>query len=169
MSHARSRAALGAGAALACALLFGGCAGKYDMAPVRGRVTTCQGKPAAGGVVVFQPLDAPDKTGRPAGHPGMASEGTVGADGTFTLTCLDGKSGAIVGPHRILFRMPLTRRPTLTAEERATLSPEDIKAAEADLNSKPVYAPIPCGDKVTPNEVEVKPGQNEFDFTLPPK
>jgi hypothetical protein len=157
--------------AVALALVLGPVAGcgsdPYKMAPVRGRIT-CQGKPAAGGVVIFQPLDAPDRTGRPAGHTGTASSGVVGEDGTFTLTAMDGRSGpgALVGPHRILFQPPPTKRPTLSADDRASMTPEEIRAVEEQLRNRPVYPPLPCGDKPTPGEVEVKPGDNMFEFTL---
>src|SRR5262245_7665620 len=122
MARSRTRAGTAVCAALAGALLSG-CGSKYDMAPVRGRVTTCQGKPAVGAVIKFMPIDAPDKTGRPAGYTGTASHGTVGEDGTFTLTAMDGKSGAgaLVGPHMVLFEPPPTRRPTLLPEERAEM------------------------------------------------
>jgi hypothetical protein len=142
----------------------------YQLAPVHGRVT-CQGKPATGGVVIFQPLDAPERTGRPAGHPGSASSGTIGEDGTFTLKSKDGKSGdgALVGPHRILFQLPPTKRPPITADDRSVLSPEELKALERDIARRPIYPPLPCGEKITPGEVEVKLGKNEFEFTLQPK
>jgi hypothetical protein len=158
-----------------CAVLAGsqlsGCGGNpYRLAEVRGRVT-CQGKPATGGVVVFQPIDAPERTGRPKGHPGNSSEGTVGADGTFTLTFAGsaGGAGALLGPHRVFFRMPPTRPPTLLPEERESMSPAEIKAVEAEFSRRPVYPPLPCGANPTPGEVEVKPGDNEFTFTLQPK
>jgi len=171
MARSLGRIVPGVCAALAV-VLVGGCGrGTYPRAPVKGRVMTWQGQPATGGVVVFQPVDAPDKTGRPAGHPGTASHGTVGQDGTFTLTAMDGKSGdgAIVGPHLVFFRMPPTKRPGLLAEERANMSPEEVKAAEADLAGRPVYPPLPASDKIQPGEVEVKPGKNVFEFTLPKK
>src|SRR4051794_40604635 len=80
-----------------------GCRSPYAAAPVSGTVMTCEGKPAEGGVVTFTPLDDPGRTGRPAGHAGWASSGTVGPDGRFTLTALDGRSGdgALIGPHRV--------------------------------------------------------------------
>jgi hypothetical protein len=170
MSRLLGRMRLALGVTL-LAGLSGGCGSDaYQMAPVRGRVT-CQGKPAVGGVVVFQPIDAPDKTGRPAGHTGSASRGTVEADGTFTLTAMDGKSGAgaLVGPHRVIFQPPPTRRPTLSADDRASMSPEEIRQAEEMNRNMPVYPPLPCGDTLRPGEVEVKPGDNEFTFELQPK
>jgi hypothetical protein len=150
--------------------LFSGCGNPYQMAPVRGRMT-CNGKPATGGVVIFQPMDAPEKTGRKPGHPGSASSGTIGEDGTFTLTSVDGKSGAgaLLGPHRIIFQPPPTRRPTIPAEERALMSPEEIKEVAETIRRMPIYPPLPCSTNATPGEVEVKPGGNEFEFTLRPK
>lgn len=67
-----------------CMAMLGGC-GKdpYRLVEVRGRVTSCEGQPAAGGVVVFYPIDDPAETGRPAGNPGREARGTVGDDGTL--------------------------------------------------------------------------------------
>jgi len=101
----------------------------------------------------------------------------VGEDGTFTLVCdlvADGKPGeqapgALVGPHRVTFTMPRTTRATLDADTKYVLSGAELKAEEERLARLPVYAPLPCGDKITPGEVEVKAGENEFEFVLTPK
>src|SRR5262249_14138377 len=80
-----------------------GCgSGAYELAPVRGRVTTCEGKPAVGGVVTFQPIDDPAATNRKQGNPGRPARGTVEADGTFTLKTIgiDEKPGAVTGRHQ---------------------------------------------------------------------
>jgi hypothetical protein len=154
--------------------LIPGCGNPYQMAKVRGRVLTCEGKPAVGGEVEFWPIDAPDKTGRRAGNPGQVSRAVVGPDGTFTLvtTGIQGAKdteGAVVGPQRVKFNMPPTRRPVMTAEERAAGTPEHIKALEEEAARMPIYPPLPCSNKIEPAEVEVKPGDNTFEFTLPPK
>jgi hypothetical protein len=157
-----------------CALLIAsfamGCSNPYQQAIVRGRVT-CDGKPVPGAVIKFQPLDAPQQTGRPSGHTGSASSGTVNEDGTFTLTSLDGVSGegALIGPHMVIFEPPPTTKPTLTADERELMSPEEIKKWEEEFSRRPVYPPLACSNVISPAEVEVKPGENEFVFTLQPK
>jgi hypothetical protein len=170
MSKSPTRICLALCLALAGGLISGCGSGPYQMAPVRGRVT-CQGKPTTGAVVIFQPIDAPDKTGRPAGYTGSASSGKVGPDGTFTLTSIDGKSGegALLGPHRVIFQPPPTKRPTLSADDRAAMSPEEIREAEEFNRRLPVYPPLPCSVNIKPGEVEVKRGDNNFEFTLPPK
>jgi hypothetical protein len=165
MRRAQSACAV---ALLSAAGLLAGCRGDaYQMTPVTGRVT-CQGQPVEGGIITFQPLDAPEKTGRPAGQAGVGSSGTVEADGSFTLTSVDPKlgAGALIGPHSVVFRLPPTRRPTITPDERAAMSPEEIKVAE-EINSKmPVFPPCPCSADISPGEVEVKRGENDFSFTL---
>jgi hypothetical protein len=157
--------------AVTLAMLPGCKADPYRLVEVRGRVSTCQGKPAAGGTVVFYPVDDPAATGRKAGNPGREARGTVEEDGTFTLTTIGIRPapGAVMGPHRVVFEMPPTRRPVLSAEDKATMTPEEIKANEADFASRTVYAPIPCSDQIEPAEVTVKSEGNNFEFKLPPK
>jgi hypothetical protein len=143
----------------------------YKLVEVRGTVTSCDGKPAAGGTVVFYPVDAPDKTGRKGGNPGREARGTVGEDGTFTLTTIGIRPapGAVTGPHKVAFEMPPTRRPVLTADDRATMTPEEAKQVEADFASRKVFAPLPCSDQIQPSEVVVNVADNNFEFKLPPK
>jgi hypothetical protein len=72
-----------------------------------------------------------------------------------------------------MFNMPRTKPATLDADTRIVLAgPEhaaELKAAEEAVARVPVYAPLPCSNKISPAEVEVKPGENEFEFTLQPK
>ena len=157
-----------------------GCGNKYQMAEVRGRVT-CDGKPATGGEVAFEPIDDPARTGRPPGRAGRTSHGIVQDDGSFTLVCdlipdsgVGHKGpGALVGPHRVFFTPPPTKRPTMSAESRKVLEevgqPGELKAFEEAYAKIPIYPPLPCGTGIDPGEVEVKPGQNEFEFKLQPK
>ena len=91
-----------------------GCSDAYPKAVVTGRVM-CGDKPAFGGVVTFQPLDAPEKTGNPAGNPGGISRGKVEQDGTFRLTYESRGAdreqvGAVIGPHRVSFILPMTEK-----------------------------------------------------------
>src|SRR5262245_38319730 len=162
-----------AGPLLAPLLLtvLGGCGSStFKMAPVRGKVT-CQGQPVAGGVITFQPVDDPAKTGRPAGQAGVGSTATITADGSFSLTSIDAArgAGALVGPHRVVFQLPPTTKPALRPEERAVMSAEEAKKWDEEFARRPVYPPCPCTPQITPGQVEVKSGDNDFDFTLPPK
>ena len=159
--------------ALASALLLVcGCRhDPYQLVQVTGRVTGCEGKPAAGGVVVFFPIDEPEATGRKAGNPGREARGSVAADGTFTLTTIGIRPahGAVAGRHRVSFEMPTGKRPALTAEDKANMTPDEIKKNEADFASRPVFPPLPCSDQIQPGEVTVKAGDNNFEFKLPPR
>jgi hypothetical protein len=148
-----------------------GCGGgEYEMAAVSGMVT-CQGQPVAGGVITFYPIDAPEKTGRKPGFAGGPSQATIQDDGSFTLMPIDAQqgSGALVGPHMVQFALPPTTRPRLTADDRAAMSAEEAKKWDEEFSSRPVYPPCPCSAAIQPAEVEVKSGDNKFEFTLPPK
>src|SRR5689334_19333070 len=132
-----------------CAALLCGCRhDPYRLVGVKGRVTSCDGKPAAGGVVVFSPIDEPEVTGRPKGNPGREARGTVAADGTFSLTTIGIRPapGAVTGKHRVSFEMPPTSRPVLLPGEKAAMSADEIKKVEADFASRPVYSRLPCSD-----------------------
>jgi hypothetical protein len=156
----------------ACSAAICGCrADPYQLVDVRGKVTTCEGKPASGGKVTFFPIDDPEGTGRKAGNPGRQADGIVAEDGTFTLITIGMKPapGVVKGRHRVAFEMPPTRRPTLPAEDRASMTPEEAKKVEADFASRPVYPPVPCSDQIQPAEVTVKAAGDEFEFKLPPK
>jgi len=157
--------------ALSAALLCGCGHDPYRLVDVKGRVTSCEGKPAAGGVVVFAPIDEPEATGRPKGNPGREARGTVADDGTFSLTTIGTPParGAVKGKHRVSFEMPVTKRAVLLPEERAAMSPDEIKKLEADFASRPVYPPLRCSDQIQPVEVTVKDSGNDFEFKLPPK
>jgi hypothetical protein len=151
-------------------ILLGGCGGDpYQTAEVTGHVL-CNGKPAVGGVVTFEPLDAPDKTGRPQGAPGRMSSGTVGEDGSFSVRLLPGGGnpaveGAMIGPHRVSFILPNTRPVEISPEDRA-LPPEHLAIVKEQMAEIGVYQPLDCGATITPSEVEVLPDGNEFEFTL---
>jgi hypothetical protein len=149
-----------------------GCrADPYKLVEARGTVTTCEGKPAAGGTIVFYPVDDPESSGRKAGNPGREARGAIGEDGSFTLTTIGIKPapGVVTGRHKVAFEGPPTRRPTLSADDKANMTPEEIQKNEADFASRKVYAPIPCSDKVQPEEVVVKAEGNQFEFKLLPK
>lgn len=151
-------------------LLLSGCGDTvYEMGEVSGKVT-CSGKPAWGGVLIFEPLDAPEKTKRPKGSPGRRSQGLVQEDGTFTLTYEPGgggsaSSGALTGPHRVTFIQPQST-PWKWNPQDDWLPAEEKEKLKAELAARPVYPELPCGDALTPGEVEVKAGGNSFEFTL---
>src|SRR3954468_1160518 len=109
------------------AFLVGCSRDPYKLVSVTGTVTSCEGKPAAGGVIVFAPIDDPETTGRKSGNPGREARGEIRADGTFTLTTIGipPKPGAVTGPHRITFGMPTGRRPTLSGEDKANMTAEE--------------------------------------------
>jgi hypothetical protein len=154
----------------ALSLILMGCGSSpYEFADVTGKVT-CDGKPAWGGVIVFEPLDAPEKTGRPKGQPGRRSQGLIQEDGTFTLTYQPGGGGsevdgAITGPHRVTFIQPQST-PWKWNPQDDWLPDDEKEKLKAEIAARPVYPALPCGSALAPGEVEVKAGGNSFEFTL---
>ena len=74
---------------LAAISLLGGCqSNELEVARVRG-VVTLDGIPLEGGTVLFTP------------QRGRSANGTIGADGSFTLTTYGNGDGAIVGVHQV--------------------------------------------------------------------
>jgi hypothetical protein len=158
--------------ALSASALIGCRRDPYGQVEVTGTIVTCEGKPAAGGTVVFYPIDDPAASGRKAGNPGREARGTVNEDGTFSLTTIgiQPTPGAVTGRHKVGFEMPPTRRPTLSAEDKANMTPDEIQKNEADFASRKVYASIPCSNEPEPAEVTVTAqGPNTFEFKLKPR
>jgi hypothetical protein len=153
--------------------IFVGCkSDPYRQVDVTGKVTTCEGKPAAGGTIVFYPVDDPAASGRPAGNPGREARGKVEDDGTFSLETIgiQPTPGAVVGRHKVAFEMPPTRRRTLTGEDKAGMTPDEIQKLEAEFAADKVYAAIPCSNELAPEEVTVTAdGPNVFEFKLQPR
>src|SRR5262245_22308276 len=71
-----------------------GCGGG-QLAPVSGRVTL-NGQPLADAWLDFQPLTSSSDP-----NPGAGSVGQTDKDGRYTLHVVDGRSGAVVGKHRV--------------------------------------------------------------------
>jgi len=138
-----------------CVAAIGCGSSAYETAPVSGTVM-CGDKPATGGTVTFQPIDAPDKTGRPAGEPGRVSRGMVGEDGSFTLMTdpAAGQSptaGAVTGPHRVSFILPQST-PWEMAGADKSLPPEEQERIKAELAAKPVYPALDSDGTISPAE-----------------
>jgi hypothetical protein len=95
------RAALGIAAAFLAAVA--GCGGPpCTFAEVEGKVTL-GGKPLSGVIVTFYP-DSEDKQQLPY------ARGTTDDTGTYTLTAVGGKPGALVGKNRVVVNWPLPER-----------------------------------------------------------
>jgi len=78
-----------------CVIAVGSGGGGAPTVSVSGTVTV-DGKPLDGATVVFTPVDAAKDGFAPASH------GTTDASGKYTLALtMTGKSGAIVGKHRV--------------------------------------------------------------------
>jgi hypothetical protein len=72
-----------------------GCAGSDKFAPLSGKVTL-NGKPLAHATVSFQPFAKPGSI-----EAGEGSIGKTNEKGAFILSSSTGKSGALVGKHRV--------------------------------------------------------------------
>jgi hypothetical protein len=73
-------------------------------APVSGRITI-DSRPLAGGNIVFQPV-----AGAGGVTAGRGSNGSCDDDGHFQLETVDGKTGAVVGNHRVRIYGPKPKR-----------------------------------------------------------
>ena len=169
MTSKRLRASECSAALIIMSLLWGCRSDPYETVPVTGKVT-CEGKPAWGGTIIFRPIDAGGQTGRPSGSPGRSASALVAEDGSFRLTVpaaggANDAVGTVVGPHRVSFVLPASKPRELTAEERS-LPPEELEELKAALADLAAYPELPCGATISPAEVDVKPGENVFEFTL---
>jgi hypothetical protein len=106
--------------------------------PVKGTVTLASGKPQAGGLVSFVP----------AKEGAVEASGTIGSDGTYTLSTA-GKPGAAAGSYKV--RIEPDAETLKTGANKKTILPFDRKYS----------------DETTSNlTAEVKEGPNDIPFQL---
>ncbi|MCA9246048.1 MAG: hypothetical protein KDA42_03005 [Planctomycetales bacterium] len=78
--------------------MFAGCAGDdFPLAPVSGTLML-DGRPVANAQVAFEPQRLGD-----AINAGPGSYGTTNAQGQFELRTADGRAGAVIGAHAVIF------------------------------------------------------------------
>jgi hypothetical protein len=98
---------------LGTALLGCGRGGRF--APVSGTVTLDE-KPLADAYLIFQPVN---------GAPDQISQGQTDATGAYTLAGVDGREGALVGPHQVRIT---TIPPNAMEDERSPLPKDRVPA-----------------------------------------
>ena len=129
-----------------------GCGGSGDQ-PELGQVTgtiTLDGKPLGGIAVVFQP-----ENGRPA-------RGMTDAEGKYELTYIRQTKGAKIGPNRV----EIAPSEDGEAAESENTEDENKSAPKRSKSGKPT---IPARYNVRSElKVDVKAGNNTFDFKLEP-
>jgi hypothetical protein len=89
-------------------LAWSGCSGELPVYPVRGRVLDRQGQPAAGAIVVLQPLSEEAKSTRAVGR---ANE-----NGEFKLTTRNEGDGAPAGEFAVTVTWPTPKKTPLDPE-----------------------------------------------------
>ena len=80
---------------VAVVLSLAGCGGGPKLARVSG-VVTVDGQPYKNAIVSFQPIATPGSE-----NAGMGSTALTDEQGRYTLMTIDGKSGAVVGKHKV--------------------------------------------------------------------
>ncbi len=124
-------------------ILVAGCShGPEKTYPVEGLVTL-DGKPLAGGSVLFDSLD-PGNSGRR-----YTARGTIDPQGRYRLSTFGRYDGAVAGRHRAVVLPDLSQ---LT----------DDPAAPLPVTVPPRYSAL----ETTDLEYEVKPGENRIDVEL---
>lgn len=113
---------------------------EYQVAPVTGKVTF-NGEPVPEGTVRFQPVS--EAAGK-AGITGKPATGSVGQDGTFTLSTYGEDDGAVIGKHRVLYM------PKIVIAE--SYEDEPTPSAYAGLVPKTDEVEIAAG----PNQIEIE-------------
>jgi hypothetical protein len=131
--------------ALVLGTLAGCNSGTLPVAKTSGTITH-DGKPVDGGMITFAPLSSGKD------NPGKPASGEVDAGGEFVLTTYTDGDGAVIGKHRVTYNPPAT-------------TPAETPAGGHVQQAPPSkYA----GLVVKEAEVEVKPGENTFEFHLVP-
>jgi hypothetical protein len=141
MTMPSSRRPCGAGSALvfgvsAILLLAAGCGTKSDRPvpatfPVTGQVLYRDGKPVTAGTIQF----------RSTGEPPVTANGTLAADGTFSLTTfvdVDPLTGTIPGPHKV------TIYPTAEGQHSVpSIAVKDVYTVESKENHFTIHIDRP--------------------------
>ena len=103
-----------------------GCGSEYPA--VSGKVTY-EGKPLANVRLVFNPVAG-------SAEPGPFSRGVTDEAGAFSLETRDGKTGAVVGDHKVGFGWSDIRSFTLQELERSLSESKDDPAKVAEIEVK---------------------------------
>jgi len=133
-------------------LNLAGCSGPTD-APELGQVTgtiTMDGKPLSGVAVMFSPLDA-----RPA-------QGKTDAEGKYELNYVRSTKGTKLGKNKVQIGS------TEEEDDPEAATGDDAAPAKKPAKSSKVTIPAKYNTK-TELEVDVKAGDNVFDFKLESK
>jgi hypothetical protein len=129
----------------AAGVLMAGCSRRAPVAPVEGTLKM-KGKPLANVKLDFLSEVS-----------GPRSSGVTDSNGRYTLTCDDGRPGAVVGPHRVV------------AVDLLIYGDKPIpRGREEDVLLKPSRLPEGYGDiSKTPWKKEVSEGKNVIDLDIP--
>jgi hypothetical protein len=137
--------------------LITGCSKYPATAPVKGKITL-NGKPVSTGRISFHPT-----TGE---RPALAN---IQPDGSYSLTTFQRGDGALLGHHKVSIKS--------TRIENEAPPPKDFKE-DAELAAKFGTKGGPhlvflvdkkyYDERTTDLEAEVKPGDNQINFDLPP-
>jgi hypothetical protein len=144
MRFLRQMAVLAAGTLI---LVPAGCGGS-PYAKVAG-VVTVDGKPYRNAIVSFQPLGTANNP-----NPGRGSSALTDENGRYTLTTDDGRSGAVVGKHRV--RIQTKREDPTAVVDPAVGSPDDLPAPGKKVEVDPI--PLEWYSDQSTKEFEVPPG-----------
>lgn len=120
--------------------------GAVPVHPVAGTLTH-QGKPMAGAIVTFYPLN-------PVGKFDPAPSATADADGRYKLTTYNTADGAPVGEYKVTVYWPGQRRGL--PNEEGELPPDQLREVFANKSTTTLRATVSAGE-------------NTIDFPLPPK
>jgi hypothetical protein len=123
--------------------------GKLKVYPVHGTVNV-DGKPAAGAMVIFCPLDDSNQKlqrERPFG--------TTGADGKFTLTTFVKDDGAPVGEYKVLVQWAAPPKPG-GDRDRDSGSPDRLKGRYMNLEKTPLTAKIEGTTELAPYDLKTQ-------------
>jgi len=125
---------------LAC---LAGCGSDSKLGSVDG-VVRLDGKPLTTGTVRFVPTA------------GRAASGEIRSDGTFTLGTYGKTDGALVGTHQV----------AIIAVQTDPGAPTEGRLLEANPKVKPLVPNRYMAPGTSGLTVDVKPGNNKFDFDL---
>ena len=147
----RHRLGVGLIGAGLCAIALSGCSKDSPRTIAVQGTVRLNGKPLPGGVITFQPVTVA------ANLPHRLAQGSIGADGTYSLSTFEPGDGALPGEYVVMIRgiQPIAPVDEFSRSTSETI-PLAIPAIYSDAQRTPLKATVDAGGSSQKIDLELK-------------